>query len=188
MLPADLRAPFQISPQKYYIYNCYNIYKVGKMAFAALLQRIYLEEVHISNLIRSILLNFDDDEIWRTFFQLLGDTCEHMDTIIEVVKLLGHDTKQFKEEALAGFNIQEVEFSDEFIPGIFYETLKWERYAHRFYGYLLEYLTANFERSLSHEIYEKIKELIHTIMNEEEEHIIMLEKLLASYTTVPAAQ
>lgn len=151
------------------------------MSFTALLGKVYAEELCISSIIRSILLNYDDDAIWNAFFQLLGDTCRHMDILSEIAELLGCDRNEFKEEALACLSGMEVGISEEFVPAVFREALKWEKYAYKFYSYMLRYYSENVEKEMDSEVSRKIKEKLMVLLEDERKHIGMIEELIASH-------
>ena len=151
------------------------------MSFTTLLGKVYAEELCISGIIRSILLNYDDDTIWNAFFQLLGDTCRHMDVLSEIAELLGCDRNQFKEDALTCLSGMETGISEEFVPAVFREALKWEKYAYKFYSYMLRYFSENVEDELDLEVSKKIREKLTTLMEDERKHISMIEELITSH-------
>lgn len=155
------------------------------MSFTTLFEKAYAEEFWISNVIRSILLNYDDEAVWNAFFQLLGDTCRHMDMLSEIVELLGYDRREFKEDALTGPSSMEPEISDEFAPAIFKEALKWEKYARRFYSHMLRYFSENVAEEMDEDVSEKIKNMLSTLLEDESKHIEIIEEFIAGHVVLP---
>jgi len=145
------------------------------MVFVSLLGHAYAEELCLSALHRFILVNFDEELIWDTFFQLLKDTLKHMEAIIYIVTLMKRDAKEFKEDAL--IKKRDIDFSTELIPGLFWEVQKWEKYALKLYNRILDYYTEEVEDKLDSDTAKKIRDALVSLIRDEEEHMELIDAL-----------
>jgi hypothetical protein len=147
------------------------------MVFVSLLGHAYAEELCLSALHRFILVNFDEEIIWDTFFQLLKDTIKHMQIIVYIVTLMKRDTREFKEDAIINKVPRDIEFSTELIPGLFWEIQKWEKYTLKLYTRILEFYSEEVEETLDSDTAKKVRAALISLIRDEERHMELIDSL-----------
>jgi rubrerythrin len=147
------------------------------MVFVSLLGHAYAEELCLSALHRFILVNFDEEMIWDTFFQLLKDTLKHMQIIVYIVTLMKRDTREFKEDAIINKVPRDFDFSTELIPGLFWEIQKWEKYTLKLYTRIFDHYTEEVEKTLDSDTAKKIRAALISLIRDEERHMELIDAL-----------
>ncbi len=152
---------------------------INSKVVARLLARAYVSEFTESQVISEALVYIPDDKAWDELFRILTDNELHRIIIENTVRSLGYEVKDFQEYAFLNFRPEQCkDFSDELIPRILNDVLKWEVWAKKYYEKMLSLDFSGVSKERGDDAEKHLKENLKVLVEWEDRHIKTLEELI----------
>jgi hypothetical protein len=106
------------------------------------------------------------------------DNEKHKIMLRRAVEALGFGIETLKEYAEERMGIKSFDFSEDLTPDMLNILLRWERWALRYYRYLLRFNFSEISEELGDEVAKKVRDILKELVASEASHIKIIESLL----------